>query len=336
MTSSTATSARGGRDIEWQRWLADYGVYVGIVVLIVLNFAQNPNFLSYPNLRLQLIQVVPVAIVSLGLALVIGTRGIDISLGSIMAVAAATMAATLWLGPLPAIVIALLAGALLGAVNGTLVAHLGIQPIVATLGMLVAGRGIALVIAEGRLTEIFDAFLGSLGSGSIPIPWVETVEPFSRFAAGVPFVLIITIAIAIAVAFVVGRTTFGRHILATGGNPTAARLSGVPVKRTLVAVYIVSALLAAVAGVIATARTGAADPSFLGNLIELSAISAVVVGGTPFSGGKVRILGTLAGALFMQLIEATLIRNNLSDSVARMVAALIIVTAVFIQREREA
>jgi ribose transport system permease protein len=240
------------------------------------------------------------------------------------------------MGPLPAIVIALLAGALLGAVNGPLVAHLGIQPIVATLGMLVAGRGIALVIAEGRLTEIFDAFLGSLGSGSIPIPWIETVEPFSRFAAGVPFVLIITIAIAIAVAFVVGRTTFGRHILATGGNPTAARLSGVPVKRTLVAVYIVSALLAAVAGVIATARTGAADPSFLGNLIELSAISAVVVGGTPFSGGKVRILGTLAGALFMQLIEATLIRNNLSDSVARMVAALIIVTAVFIQREREA
>ena len=180
------------------------------------------------------------AIVSLGLALVIGTRGIDISVGSVMAVAAATMAATLWLGPLPAIVIALLAGALLGVVNGTLVAHVGIQPIVATLGMLVAGRGIALVIAEGRLTEIFDAFLGSLGSGSIPIPWIETVEPLSRFAAGVPFVLIITIAIAVAIAFVVGRTTFGRHILATGGNPTAARLSGVPVKRTLVAVYVVS------------------------------------------------------------------------------------------------
>ncbi len=335
MTSS-APAARGmGRDIEWQKVLANYGVYVGVIALIIFNTAQNPNFLTYFNLRLQLIQVVPVAIVALGLALVIGTRGIDISLGSVMAVSAATLAAFLWMGPIPAIVAALIAGSLLGLINGTLVAHVGIQPIVATLGMLVAGRGIALVIAEGRLTEIFDPFLGSLGAGGIPIPYVENIEFLAPYAKGAPFVLIITVVIAIVMAFVVGKTTFGRNILATGGNPIAAGLSGVPVKRTLVAVYVVSALLAATAGIIATARTGASDPSFLGNLIELSAISAVVVGGTPFSGGKVRILGTLAGALFMQLIEATLIRNNLSDSVSRMVAAVIIVGAVFIQRERE-
>jgi len=334
--TSSAPAARGmGRDIEWQKVLANYGVYVGVIALIIFNTAQNPNFLTYFNLRLQLIQVVPVAIVALGLALVIGTRGIDISLGSVMAVSAATLAAFLWLGPIPAIVAALIAGSLLGLINGTLVAHVGIQPIVATLGMLVAGRGIALVIAEGRLTEIFDPFLGSLGAGGIPIPYVENIEFLAPYAKGAPFVLIITVVIAIVMAFVVGKTTFGRNILATGGNPIAAGLSGVPVKRTLVAVYVVSALLAATAGIIATARTGASDPSFLGNLIELSAISAVVVGGTPFSGGKVRILGTLAGALFMQLIEATLIRNNLSDSVSRMVAAVIIVGAVFIQRERE-
>jgi ribose/xylose/arabinose/galactoside ABC-type transport system permease subunit len=334
--TSSAPAARGmGRDIEWQKVLANYGVYVGVIALIIFNTAQNPNFLTYFNLRLQLIQVVPVAIVALGLALVIGTRGIDISLGSVMAVSAATLAAFLWMGPIPAIVAALIAGSLLGLINGTLVAHVGIQPIVATLGMLVAGRGIALVIAEGRLTEIFDPFLGSLGAGGIPIPYVENIEFLAPYAKGAPFVLIITVVIAIVMAFVVGKTTFGRNILATGGNPIAAGLSGVPVKRTLVAVYVVSALLAATAGIIATSRTGASDPSFLGNLIELSAISAVVVGGTPFSGGKVRILGTLAGALFMQLIEATLIRNNLSDSVSRMVAAVIIVGAVFIQRERE-
>lgn len=334
MTAVTA-ARRSGRDIQWQRLLADYGVYVGVIALIAFNTAQNPNFLSYFNIRLQLIQVVPVAIVALGLALVIGTRGIDISLGSVMAVSAATLAAFLWMGPVPAMIAALIAGSLLGLVNGTLVAHVGIQPIVATLGMLVAGRGIALVIAEGRLTEIFDPLLGSLGAGGIPIPYVENIEFLAPYGRGVPFVLIITVAIAMVIAFIVSRTTFGRSILATGGNPIAARLSGVPVKRTLVAVYVVSALLAATAGIIATSRTGASDPSFLGNLIELSAISAVVVGGTPFSGGKVRILGTLAGALFMQLIEATLIRNNLSDSVSRMVAAIIIVGAVFIQRERE-
>jgi ribose transport system permease protein len=321
--------------IDRMRFLQDYGVYLGVAALILFNTLQNPSFLAYVNIRLQLVQMVPVAIVSLGLALVIGTRGIDISLGSVMAVAAATLAAFLHLGPVPAIAAALIVGAALGLVNGTLVAHVGIQPIVATLGMLVAGRGLALVIAEGKLTEIFDPFMGSLGSGAVVMPVLADIELLRPYAAGVPFVLLITLVLAIVVAFVVGRTTFGRSILATGGNPTAARLSGVPVKRTLLAVYVVSALLAATAGVIQTARTAAADPSFLGNLIELSAISAVVVGGTPFSGGRVRILGTLAGVLFMQLVEATLIRNNLSDSVARMVAAVIILAAVFIQRERE-
>ena len=335
MSASTATARRAARGIEWQRFLQDYGVYIGVAALIAINTFQNPNFLTYFNLRLQLVQVVPVAIVALGLALVIGTRGIDISLGSVMAVAAATVAAFLPLGPLPAIGAGLLAGAVLGAINGTLVARVGIQPIVATLGMLVAGRGIALLIAEGRLTEIFDPFFGSIGSGAVPIPYVDGFEFLSPFAAGIPFVVLITLVLAGVIAFIMGRTTFGRHILATGGNPIAARLSGVPVMRTLIAVYIVSAVLAATAGVIQTARTGAADPSFLGNLIELSAISAVVVGGTPFSGGRVRILGTLAGALFMQLIETTLIRNDLSDSVARMVAAVIILAAVFIQREPE-
>jgi ribose/xylose/arabinose/galactoside ABC-type transport system permease subunit len=335
MTSATSTLRRAGGVIEWQKLLANYGVYVGVIALIIFNTAQNPNFLTYFNIRLQLVQVVPVAIVSLGLALVIGTRGIDISLGSVMAVSAATLAAFLWMGPIPAIIAGLVAGTALGVVNGSLVAYLGIQPIVATLGMLVAGRGIALVIAEGRLTEIFDDFLGSLGSGSLPLPLVEGVDFLAPYARGVPFVIIITVTIAVVIAFIVGKTTFGRNVLATGGNPSAARLAGVPVKHTLVAVYVLSALLAATAGIISTARTSASDPSFLGNLIELSAISAVVVGGTPFSGGKVRILGTLAGALFMQLVEATLIRNNLSDSISRMVAAVIIVVAVFIQRERE-
>src|SRR5688572_25999202 len=253
MTASTATARRTGRDIDWQRFLQDYGVYIGVIALVVINTAQNPNFLTYLNIRLQLVQVVPVAIVSLGLALVIGTRGIDISLGSVMAVSAATVAAFLYLGPIPAMIAGLAAGAILGAVNGTLIARVGIQPIVATLGMLVAGRGIALLIAEGRLTEIFDPVLASLGSGAIPLPFVDGVDLLRPFAAGIPFVVIITLAIAAVIAFVVGRTTFGRHILATGGNPTAARLAGVPVMRTLIAVYIVSAVLAAAAGIIQTA-----------------------------------------------------------------------------------
>ena len=119
-----------------------------------------------------------------------------------------------------------------------------------------------------------------------------------------------------------------------GGNRTAATLAGLPVRRTLLAVYVICGVLAALAGVLNTARLGASDPSFVGLLIELSAITAVVVGGTPLTGGRVRVLGTLAGALLMQLIIATLIQHNLPDSVARMIQAVIIVVAVYVQRDR--
>jgi ribose transport system permease protein len=122
--------------------------------------------------------------------------------------------------------------------------------------------------------------------------------------------------------------------VAVGGNPDASVVAGIPVRRTLLVVYILCAMLAALAGVIQTARLSASDPSFVGNLIELSAITAVVVGGTPLSGGRVRIVGTLAGAMLMQLIGATLISHNLPDSATRMVTAVIILGAVLIQRQR--
>jgi ribose transport system permease protein len=305
--------------LDWSAFLRDYGVYLGILALVVVNVILSPSFMSERNIRLQLVQVVPVTIVALGMALVMGTRGIDLSVGSVMAIAAATLPIFLGYGPWPAIVMALTAGAVVGLINGTLVAVVGIQPIVATLGVLVAGRGFALVMANGKLTEIFDPTLSDLGNGSM---------------AGIPVVVLIAIALAVVMSILVTRTTFGRHVLATGGNPVASRLSGVPARRTLVAVYVICALLAAISGVLSTARVGAADPSFLGNLVELSAITAVVVGGTPFTGGKVRIAGTVAGAILLQLMTATLIRNNLTDSTSRMVSALIILGAVWIQRRQ--
>jgi ribose transport system permease protein len=130
------------------------------------------------------------------------------------------------------------------------------------------------------------------------------------------------------------RAAFGRRVLAVGGYGGAGTLARLRVTRTLLTGYAVSGLLAAVAGVLSTARQGASDPSFVGLLIELAAITAVVVGGTPLSGGRVRIVGTLMGALLMQLITATIIQHNLPDSTARMVQAAIIVVAVYVQRGR--
>jgi ribose transport system permease protein len=214
---------------------------------------------------------------------------------------------------------AILVGALAGTLTGGLVAVFGIQPIIATLGVLVAGRALALVFADGRLVEIFDPALGALGNGSV---------------LGIPITVLITAALTALLIIVVRRSIFGHRLVAIGGNRTAAVLAGLPVRRTLFTVYIVSGMLAALAGVVNTARLGASDPSFTGLLIELSAITAVVVGGTPLSGGRIRVVGTLAGAVLMQLIAATVIQHNLPDSLSRMIQAGIIVVAVYVQRDR--
>ncbi len=309
-----------GRD-EVLDWFTERGVYVGLLLLIAFNLMFTPRFAEVDNIRLQFVQVVPVAIIALGMALVIGTRGIDLSVGSVMAISSALLALYLGYGPVVAITIALLGGMAVGIANGVLISTFGIQPIVATLALLVGGRGLALVIAQGRLTEIFDPTLGAIGSNRL---------------FGIPFVVLIALGVALIVAVLVARTTFGRYVVAIGGNPDASVVAGVPVQRTLIAVYLLSGLLAALAGIIQAARLSASDPSFVGNLIELSAITAVVVGGTPLSGGRVRIVGTLAGAMLMQLIAATLITHNLSDSATRMVQAVIIVVAVFLQRQRNA
>ena len=299
-------------------WLQEYGVYAAVLALLVFNILFTPNFLDVGNFRTQLVQVTPIVIVSLGMALVIGTEGIDLSVGSVMALAAAVVVLYLGYGALPAIAMALLAGAVVGAVGGSLVAYVGVQPIVATLALLVGIRGLANVLVP-QLREFRNPDLIALGGESI---------------AGIPIIVIVAVVLTLVVAFVVRRTTFGRHVVAIGGNRAASELSGLPVKRTLLIVYVISGVLAAIAGVLATARLQASDPTSLGLYMELSAITAVVVGGTPLTGGRIRVLGTVMGALLMQLLSATLIKHNLPQSWTQMVQAAIILAAVYATRER--
>ncbi|MEV0560375.1 ABC transporter permease [Dactylosporangium sp. NPDC050588] len=302
-----------------RRLLPLYGVYVALAALVLFNIVYTDNFLAWNNLRIQLVQVTPVVIVALGMALVIGTEGIDLSVGSVMALGAALIPLYLGYGMVPAIVLALVGGVIVGLINGGLVAFVGLQPIVATLAMLVAGRGVALVVSNGKYKDIRDKDFLAIGTDAF---------------LGVPYTVWIAAVLAVVVGFVVRRTVFGRRLLAIGDNRAAAQLAGVPVKRVLVGVYMIAAVLAAVAGVIQVSRIGSADASRIGLLIELSAITAVVVGGTPLTGGKVRVLGTVAGAFLMQLLTATMIANNLKDSTAQMVQAVIILVAVYTARER--
>jgi ribose/xylose/arabinose/galactoside ABC-type transport system permease subunit len=297
--------------------LQRYGVYIAIVLLLVYNLFFTPNFFAIDNFRTQFVQVVPVLIVALGMALVIGTEGIDLSVGAVMALAAAMIPLYIGYGLIPAVIIAVIAGCAIGVVNGTMVALIGVQPIVATLSLMVAGRGIALLIANEQLKSVTDPGVLALGRDTL---------------AGVPYAVIVAVVLVAAVALLVNKTTFGKQLIAIGGSRRASELSGLPVKRILLLTYVLAAGLAAVAGVIGTARLGASVPSTLGNLIELSAITAVVVGGTPLSGGQVKVIGTVAGALLLQFISATLIKHNVPDAYSQIAQAIIILVAVYIQR----
>ncbi|MGX1544634.1 ABC transporter permease [Streptomyces adustus] len=311
--------ARGALDrARLLHLLQEYGVYAGVAVLLLFNFAFTPYFLSTENFRTQAVQVAPVLVVALGMALAIGTEGVDLSVGSVMALSTSLLSLYLGYGPWIAALIAVLGGIVVGVANGALVAFVGVQPIVATLALMVAGRGLALVLLP-QLKDVRDPGMAALGSGDL---------------LGVPYLVLIAAALALLVAFVVRRTTFGRQVLAIGDSRPAARLAGLPVSRVLVVVYVCSGALAAVAGILATARLSASDPTSLGTLMELSAITAVVVGGTPLSGGRVRIGGTVAGAVLIQLLTTTLIKHDLPPSWTQIAQAVVIVLAVYAARER--
>ncbi|MFD4676401.1 ABC transporter permease [Lentzea sp. NPDC058450] len=315
----TQTATKATTKATRTQWLQDNGVYVAVAALLLFNAVFTANFLTVGNFTTQLVQAAPVLIVALGMALVIGTEGVDLSVGAVMALAAAIIPLYLGAGPLMAITMALVVGVLCGAFNGFLVAKVGIQPIVATLALLVGGRGLALVIANGQLVQLRDPAFLALGTDDV---------------LGIPVSVLIAIVLALLVAGLTNRTTFGRQLVAIGGNRKAATLAGLPVNRVLVGVYAICGVLAAVAGVLATSRLAASDPADMGMLMELSAITAVVVGGTPLTGGKVRVLGTVFGVILMQLVRATLIKHNLPDSIAQMIQAAIIVAAVYVARER--
>lgn len=317
MTDLALGSKTADRD-RALRFLQNYGVYLGVAVLILLNIALTPHFLSAENFRTQAVQVAPVLIVALGMALAIGSEGVDLSVGSVMALSTSLLSLYLGYGIWIALVVAIIGGAAIGIANGSLIAFIGVQPIVATLALMVAGRGLALVLLP-QLKDVRDPNMASLGSGAI---------------LGIPYLVLIAAALALLVAFVVRRTTFGRQLLAIGDSRPAARLAGLPVRRVLILVYVCSGALAAIAGILATARLTASDPTSLGNLMELSAITAVVVGGTPLSGGRVRIGGTVAGAVLIQLLTATLIKHDLPPSWTQIAQAVVIILAVYAARER--
>ncbi|HEX8551973.1 MAG TPA: ABC transporter permease [Abditibacteriaceae bacterium] len=297
-----------------------YGAAIALTVLLILNLAFTPGFASFNNFSNILVQVTPTILVAIGMTFVIATGGIDLSVGSVMAIASAVTAISLNYGAIPAVLIGLIAATAVGALNGVLISGFRIQPIIITLAVLIAGRGIAQVISNGgQLIPFSNPTFEYLGKGLI---------------AGIPVQILLLAAVVGLAIFVFRSTIFGRYIAAVGGNETAAHLAGVPTVSTKLLVYAVSGLLAGIAGMIYTARLGASDASKVGDTIELDAIAATVVGGTPLTGGRASIIGTVIGALIMIVITTSFNMNDMKYSWSLVIKAAIILLAVYLQRPK--
>ncbi len=290
-----------------------------VLVLMCLALAVlAPRFLTSSNLINIVRQSSLNAIIAAGVTLVILTGGIDLSVGSLLAVASVFSAGVLAGGspPLIAILVGIGAGLLLGLINGVIVTVGDVAPFIVTLGMLTIARGIALVYTNGAPIVAANAQFRYLGDGSLgPIP-IPIIVLFIVYALGY---------------FLLRRATFGSYVYAIGGNEEAARLSGVPIRVYKIAVYAISGLLAGLTGVILTGRLGSAQPN-LGTGDELDAIAAVVLGGTSLAGGRGGLIGTLIGALIIGVLSNGLNLLNVNPYYQPVAKGVVILIAILVDR----
>lgn len=302
---------------------------VTLLAVILLVWLFYPGFLKITLTDGRLVgplidilkRAAPVALLATGMTLVIATRGIDLSVGAVMAICGAVAAAALQAGygMVPAVLLALLAGAVAGAWNGTLVAVIGIQPFVATLILMTMGRGIAQLITEGRILTFTDTGFAALGSGSF---------------LGLPLPAWIWIVVALGVALVMRRTALGLLIEAVGINKRAASIAGVNAAVLLVVVYALMGLCAALAGIIVTADIRGADANNAGLWLELDAILAVVIGGNSLLGGRFSIAASVLGALVIQTISIGIRLAGFPSEYNLLIKALLVVVILVLQSPR--
>ena len=306
--------------------LQKYSAIAMLLFFIIFNSIFTNNFFAAGTLNNIITQICPTILCGMGMTLVISTGGIDISVGSVMALAGVMTAKNMTsVGIIPALILACAAAVVVGCINGFCVGKLRLQAMVITLGMQLAVRGAAQVLCGGR--DIYFNRLGKVG-GELAL-WGSY-----KIGGVVPIQLVPIIISVIFVWILADKTVLGRQIQAVGDSIKSSSLAGINAARTLMIVYGLSAFLAAFAGLFQAARVTVAAGSSLGQLAELDAIAAVVIGGTPMSGGKAHVFGTIIGALIMQMITLTCVMNNIPDEYAQVLKAVIIVFAVFIQREQ--
>ena len=265
------------------------GGLVVLLILVALLILLTNTFLTPTNLGNLVRQVTVFAVLAVGELFVILTGGIDLSVGSILALSSAITALLMVGGVpvLPALLIGIAAGVLAGLINGLLVAWAKLPPFIATLGMLGIARGLVLLLTGAQTVSPLPSSFTAISNGSF---------------LGLPNLLWILVLVGLIATFVLNHTVFGRYIYAVGSNPESARLAGVPVNRVLIAVYCISGLLAGFAGILMASRLGAGIPT-VGTGYELQAIAGAVIGGASLSGARGRAIGAILGALIMAILD---------------------------------
>ncbi|OEC82781.1 ribose ABC transporter permease [Photobacterium damselae subsp. damselae] len=308
-----------------KEWLIEQKSLIALIFLIVVVSFLNPNFFTVDNILNILRQTSVNAIIAVGMTLVILTAGIDLSVGSVLALCGA-FAATLIAMEVPVLIAvptALLAGAILGAISGVIIAKGKVQAFIATLVTMTLLRGVTMVYTDGRpistgFTDVADSFA-----------WFGT-----GYAMGIPVPIWLMVIVFAAAWYLLNHTRFGRYVYALGGNESATRLSGINVDRVKIGVYAICGFLSALAGIIITSRLSSAQPT-AGMGYELDAIAAVVLGGTSLAGGKGRIMGTLIGALIIGFLNNALNLLDVSSYYQMIAKAVVILLAVLVDNKNK-
>ena len=303
------------------KYMSELTTVIALIILMAVITIINSNFLTANNLLNLLLQVTSNALIAFGMTFVILTGGIDLSVGSILALSSALTAGLLGSGmPVTlAILISLILGCILGMMNGLLISYGKLAPCIVTLATMTIFRGATLVYTNGNpITKgLSDTFLFQfLGQGYI---------------VGIPFPVIIMFIVFIVLNVLLHKTAFGKSVYAIGGNEKAAYISGVKLNKVKIIIYSISGIMASISGLIITSRLSSAQPT-AGASYEMDAIAAVVLGGTSLSGGKGRILGTLIGALIIGVLNNGLNIIGVSAFWQQVVKGVVILIAVLIDR----
>jgi len=312
---------------SWTEFAFQLGALAGLILLVAIFALSSPSFLTTGNLAGIARQTSVNALLALGMLVVILTGGIDLSVGAVLALAMVVLAMVITKAGLDqsvGMLAALAVGSALGVGNGLLLTRLHLpHPFISTLGMMNIARGAALVITGG-------ASISALGGGIVKfIGNDEILIGSGDGAISIPIMLFVVVLTYVGFYIFLNRTVVGRHIYATGGNPEAARLSGVPVDRILVLVYTISGLMAGLAAVVLAGRTDSGYPN-AGLGFELDAISACIIGGTSFFGGVGTVGGTLIGALIMGVLRNGLNIMSVDTNWQTVVIGTVIIAAVYV------